>query len=166
MKQFIYITISVLLLAGCKPGIPKDIIQPEEMAEVLRDIHVTDAYIGTVTFIDSMKIKAASYYKGIYKKHGIDSALYVKSLAYYQNDPKALDKVYAMVLADLNASKAAIIKTDSLNSLRLANEVKQKMRKDSVRVADSIYWKTVLLKDTVKRNVNIIQPRLIFKDLR
>ena len=166
MKQFIYIALGLLLAAGCKPGIPKDIIQPEEMAEVLRDIHLTDAYVANLGNTDTGRITAAAYYKGIYKKYGIDSALYNKSLFYYQGDPRALDKVYTFVLTDLNARKSVILKRDSIAGVKLANEVRQKMRRDSTRAADSIYWKSVLLRDTIKRELKVIQPRLIYKDLR
>lgn len=166
MKQFTYVTLLFLLIAGCKPGVPKDVIQPEEMAEVLQDIHLVDAYVGTLANVDSTKVKAASYYKGVYKKYGIDSALYTKSLNYYQEDPRELDKLYTVILADLNASKTAIVKADSIAGAKIANDIRQKMRRDSTRTADSIYWKTVLLRDTATRKKDIIQPRLIYKYLR
>lgn len=166
MKQFIFIVIAFLVITGCKPGVPKDLIQPDEMAEVLHDIHITDAYVGILPDPDSVKIVAASYYKGIYKKYNIDSALYNKSMDYYYKNPKVLDEIYTRVIAVLAADKTAIVKADSIQGVNEANKIRLKAFRDSVRRADSVYWKTLILKDTAHRKVDVIKPRLIYKDLR
>ena len=64
------------------------------MAKVLYDIHMADSYMNMLTRQILLKIIAAAYYKGIYKKFGIDSALYTKSMDYYYTDPKALNDIY------------------------------------------------------------------------
>ncbi|TKC06121.1 DUF4296 domain-containing protein [Pedobacter frigoris] len=166
MKQLIYIVIAFLLITGCKPGVPKDLIQPDEMAKVLHDIHITDAYVGILPDPDSVKIIAASYYKGIYKKYNIDSALYNKSMDYYYKNPKVLDEIYTKVTEVLAADKNAIVKADSIQGANEANKIRLKVFRDSVNRADSVYWKTLILKDTTKRKIDVIKPRLIFKDLR
>jgi len=166
MKQLIYTAVIFLLITGCKPGVPKELIQPEEMANVLHDIHIADAYVGTLANQDSIRIVAASYYRGIYKKHNIDSALYNRSLEYYYKNPKVMDEVYAKVTKDLTADKNSIMKVDSLRSAMELNKMKLKLFRDSAKKADSIYWKSVLLKDTTTRKADIIQKRLIIKDLR
>lgn len=79
---------------ACKPGIPKTIIQPNKMEKVLFDIHVVDGYIGALQRPDTAKMIASSYYKGVYKKFGIDSASYTKSLNYYYQHPDLLNKIY------------------------------------------------------------------------
>lgn len=97
MKRFLSIIIFFILIQGCKSGIPKDIIQPNKMEKVLFDIHVVDGYIGTVINQDTTKIIASSYYNGIYKKYGIDSALFNKSMNYYYTHPVILNDIYANV---------------------------------------------------------------------
>ena len=97
MKRFLSIIIFFILIQGCKSGIPKDIIQPNKMEKVLFDIHVADGYIGTIINQDTTKIIASSYYNGIYKKHGIDSALFNKSMNYYYTHPVILNDIYANV---------------------------------------------------------------------
>lgn len=166
MKQLIFLVITFLFITGCKPGVPKELIQPEEMAKVLREIHIVDAFVGTVSNPDSVKIIAASYYKGIYKKYDIDSALYNKSLQYYYNNPKVMDEVYTQVTSVLTADKNKIVKADSIRGAIEVNKLKLKLFRDSVKLADSVYWKSVLLRDTTKKKLDIIQPRLIIKDLR
>lgn len=86
-----------ILIQGCKSGLPKDIIQPNKMEKVLFDIHVVDGYIGTIINQDTTKIIASSYYNGIYKKHGIDSALFNKSMNYYYSHPVILNDIYTNV---------------------------------------------------------------------
>jgi hypothetical protein len=97
--------ISCMLLFACKPGIPSDIIQPDKMEKVLFDIHVVDGYIVTIVKQDSAKIIASAYYKGIYKKFDIDSALYAKSMNYYYGQPDVLDKMYDKVAKNLEKEK-------------------------------------------------------------
>jgi len=94
MQRFFAIIIICISFFACKPGIPKEIIQPDQMEKVLFDIHVVDGYIGTITKQDTAKIVASSYYNGVYKKFNIDSATYNRSLNYYYNHPDLLNKIY------------------------------------------------------------------------
>lgn len=106
MKRFFVVLSVCLSLYACKPGIPKEIIQPDKMEKVLFDIHVVDGYIGTMASeADSTKKIAAAYYKGIYKKFAIDSALYNQSMNYYYQHPDILKKIYENVSTQLNKEK-------------------------------------------------------------
>lgn len=109
MKRFLPIIILFILLQGCKPGIPKEIIQPTEMEKVLFDIHVVDGYLVTFTNQDTLKIIASSYYKGIYKKFGIDSALFKKSMDYYYSHPIILNQIYT------NVEKIFVLENEKYN---------------------------------------------------
>lgn len=94
MRKFLIIIIFFILIQGCKSGIPKDIIQPDKMEKVLFDIHVVEGYLGTFSNKDTIKIVASSYYNGVYKKFGIDSSIYNKSMNYYYSNPTILDEIY------------------------------------------------------------------------
>ena len=183
MKNFLYIAIVFFLLSGCKPGIPKDLIQPEEMAKILHDIHIADSYLGMTMSPDSVKIKAAGYYKGIYKKYDIDSATYTKSMVYYQKEPKILNDIYLKITGTLTKEKNAILKADSIFSAKEMMKARMKMVRDSTRTADSTFWAdfllkpsarqkamgikdTALLKDTVKKNIDVIKLKMDFKSLK
>lgn len=110
MKKLCCIGLLCIVLAGCKSKIPGDIIQPDKMAAVLYDIHVTDGYIGTIPRQDSAKIVAASYYKGVYRKFGIDSAKYNSSMDYYYAHPDVLGSIYNKVTVSLKKSKDSLDK--------------------------------------------------------
>ncbi|MCY1527711.1 hypothetical protein D9M68_627870 [compost metagenome] len=122
MKRFFAAVIIGILFYACKPGVPEHIIQPDKMEKVLYDIHITDGYIGTITQPDSAKQVAAGYYKGIYKKFAIDSALYNQSLNYYYNHPDALSAIYLNVMKALEKSR---VKNDE--RVELENRRKQKL---------------------------------------
>lgn len=180
MKNFLYIVIVFFFIFGCKPGIPGDIIQPDQMAKVLHDIHLADSYLGMTSRADSVKIKAAEYYKGIYKKYDIDSALYAESMAYYNREPKVMNEIYVKVTAALTKEKNAIVKADSIQNAREVMKMRLKMISDSTRTADSTFWAnfllkpsarlkaegiidTALLKDTVKKKIDVIRLKMDYK---
>ena len=137
MKSFLYLFLTLIFLSSCKPGIPKDIIQPDDMALVLTDIHLVDGYISNVT-PDSAKIIAASYYNGVYKKFNIDSAKFNKSMDYYNVKPAIMDDIYKKVTATLTKQKAFIIKTDSLAAVKRDRDAKKKLKTDSTKRSDSL----------------------------
>jgi len=153
------------------------------MAGVLHDIHIADSYLGMTMRPDSVKIKAAEYYKGIYKKYDIDSAIYVKSMAYYYKEPKILNDIYLKVTGELTKEKNAIVKADSIFNAKEILKVRMKMLRDSTRTADSTFWAnfllkpsarlkaagvkdTALLKDTVKKNIDVIKLKMDYKGLK
>ena len=114
MKIFFAIIAFVLFFSACKPGIPKEIIQPKQMEKGLFDIHIVDGYLSNIPKQDSAKIIAAAYYKGIYKKFNIDSALYNKSLNYYYKNPNELNKIYSNVINNLKKQREKIAKLEDV----------------------------------------------------
>ncbi|WEK17985.1 MAG: DUF4296 domain-containing protein [Candidatus Pedobacter colombiensis] len=180
MRNFLYIVIIFFFSSGCKPGIPKDIIQPDEMAKVLHDIHIADSYLGQLARPDSVKIIAAGYYKSIYKKYDIDSALYARSMNYYYKEPQVLNDIYVKVTGQLKKERDAIVKADSIFNANEMLKIKMKTIRDSTRTADSTFWAdfllkdrtklkgakltdTAKLKDTVKKNIDVIRLKMDYK---
>lgn len=137
MRRLIHLLLAFLIIYGCKPGIPDDIIQPDEMALILNDIHLVDGYISNVT-PDSSIIIASAYYNGVYKKFGIDSAKFQNSISYYHTNPAILDEIYKRVTDSLEKQKRKIIKDDSLSAVRREKKIKQQLKADSVKRADSL----------------------------
>lgn len=111
MTRFLLIFFCAVLALGCKPGIPKDIVQPAEMEKILFDIHVVDGYVSSIPTPDSAKKVSAPIYKGIFKKYGIDSAMHAKSMAYYYSRPDLLSKMYERISNKLNKTREDLIKT-------------------------------------------------------
>jgi len=114
MRRLICGLMAMLALVGCKQKMPPNIIAPDKMKNILYDIHVTDGYISTIAMPDSSKKVAAAYYKGIYKKYGIDSAKYAESMNYYYKHPQDLDKMYKSIAQRLAKQQKAMEKADSI----------------------------------------------------
>jgi hypothetical protein len=100
----------VLVLLGCKQGVPKDIVQPEEMEKILFDIHLLDGYVSSIPTPDSAKKVSAPLYKGIFKKYGIDSAKHAKSMAYYYKHPDLLSAMYENISKKMGKARDAEFK--------------------------------------------------------
>jgi hypothetical protein len=147
MRRLCWAGLLLFLVAGCKPEVPKDILQPEEMAPVLYDMHIADGYISTIPIPDSARKVGASYYKAIYKKYGIDSARYTKSMNYYYDHVDLLSGIYKDVTADLKKSKDSIDKIQS--RILKKEEAARKLKKD---IADRANPKLVLARaDSLKK---------------
>ena len=152
-------------MTGCKPGIPKDLIQPDKMALVLHDIHVFDGYINAITHRDTAKMVAASYYKGIYKKFGIDSALYARSLSYYNRNPRVMTEIYTNVLSRLEKEKKAFMRADSLATAKILKTQKARMKADSLKLKNDSIKKSDSLK-LVKERKKFLRQMDSLKNLR
>ena len=156
MKNLIYLVFVFLLASSCKPGIPGDIIQPDEMALVMHDIHLADAYLQTIYVPDSAKKTASSFYGGIYEKYEIDSALYQKSLDYYLVNPRIMNGIYEKVTEELAKEKKVIARIDSIE---YAKELKIRLKKrkaDSIKLADSLKKKvSVKTRDSLKKVMKV-----------
>lgn len=134
MKRFFAVLLVCLGLYACKPGIPKDIIQPDKMEKVLFDIHVVDGYISTMSpTADSTKKIASAYYKGVYKKFQIDSVLYNKSLNYYYQHADLLKKMYDNVTTQLNKTK-----DKELKALQKAPDTVKPVKTEPKAVKDTV----------------------------
>jgi hypothetical protein len=95
------------LIFACKPGIPKEVIQPAEMEKILHDIHIVDGYVTNIPTADSAKKVSSPLYKGIFKKYGVDSATHAKSMDYYYHRPDLLTKMYDNITARIEKEKVA-----------------------------------------------------------
>jgi hypothetical protein len=110
MTRFLLLFFCAVFAFSCKPGIPKDIVQPAEMEKVLFDIHLVDGYVSSIPRADSAKKVSAPLYKGIFKKYGIDSAMHAKSMAYYYSRPDLLSKMYERISNKISKTRDDLIK--------------------------------------------------------
>lgn len=123
---------------ACKPGIPKNVLQPDEMAKVLFDIHVVDGYLNHQIVPDSTKKLAAQYYRGVYQKYGIDSAGYNRSLDYYYEHPDKMKVIYDTVGARLARERDKQQKALDKSRAKAALQSKSAKQDAAKKIADSI----------------------------
>lgn len=113
MKLFLPIFIFCLLSASCGNGnkvkIPKDVIPPDSMVEVLTDIHMVKAAQQLGMVIDTTDTSKFISFNYVWKKHRITEGQYKKSLDFYTHNPATLDSIYENVLSNLSKQKALLL---------------------------------------------------------
>ena len=133
MKRILAIIIICISFYACKPGIPKNVIQPDKMEKVLYDMHAVDGYITTLQAQDVAKKVASSYYKGVYTKFDIDSATYTKSLDYYFMRPDLLNKMYENISKKFEGER-------KINDKRVDAEVMAERRKELAKNTKALFY--------------------------
>lgn len=104
--KYLYL-LAILLMASCgeNPELriakPADLLNRNQMAEVLADMHVADAGLQLNHYSpDSIKRMNAGYADFILKKHNVSQKQFESSFDYYLSIPMEMDSVY-LVLVDV-----------------------------------------------------------------
>lgn len=90
----------LLLLSSCKPQVPGEYLQPDEMEDILYDYHLASGMIGEDD--DSSAVKKAMYEASVLRKHGVSEARFDASLLYYSRHSDRFHDIYANLQKRLN----------------------------------------------------------------
>lgn len=99
MRNSLYalMTLSFLLaLIGCKPSVPKEIIQPDDMADILYDYHVAQA-LASEEQTGNINFERTKYFLAVLKKHNVTQAEFDSSMVYYYGRLDRLKPIYLEV---------------------------------------------------------------------
>lgn len=110
MKYFVLFAI-ILLFSFCDSAdkVPREIIQPGPMAEILTDIQLAEGALKAQFILgDSGKKLAPYYYEPVYLKHGVTGEQFRTSLSFYLDHPEKIQPVYDQVLENLNKMESGI----------------------------------------------------------
>lgn len=96
VQQMLLTAVGLLLLSACKPTVPKEYIQPNDMEDLLYDYYVAQ---GIPSGPQSKDVEYDRRYMNslILKKHGVTQAEMDSSLKYYYNNMEDLFKIYSNV---------------------------------------------------------------------
>lgn len=112
MKHFpgflIVVSLAVLLMAGCKPGVPKEYIQPDDMEDILYDYHVADGMAYAEGAYDELNFRRKAYRDAALRKHGVTEAEFDSSLVYYYRHTERLHDIYSKLSKRLNNDAIAL----------------------------------------------------------
>jgi hypothetical protein len=100
--QFLLIVVFILLLSACD-GRPKGVLASGKMADVLVEMHKTDAVLAEKGYVFGRYSNKAPYYKFILKKYNITQAQFDSSLVWYTKNPQRFENVYDNVLSQLTS---------------------------------------------------------------
>ena len=65
----------LMMLAACKPKVPRQYLQPQEFEDILYDCHLADAMVNSDA--ESRDYDVALYRQAVFKKYGITEAEFV-----------------------------------------------------------------------------------------
>lgn len=93
-RRLSYVVVSLLVLVACKPQVPAEFIQPDDMEDILYDYHVSQAMARSEMESDYQK---DLYFKAVLKKHNVSEADFDSSLVYYYSHVDRLRDIYGHV---------------------------------------------------------------------
>ncbi|SHL19902.1 DUF4296 domain-containing protein [Xylanibacter ruminicola] len=98
--HIIYVAAAVLLLASCKPQVPSQYIQPDDMENLIYDYHMAQ---GIATQQDGNSEYNRRYtFELVLKEHGVTQAEFDSSLVYYYTRADRFQEIYKHVQDRLN----------------------------------------------------------------
>lgn len=97
MKHSLYVLLSLALLMACAPGVPSDVIQPDDMEDMLYDYHVAQAMAREDRSSNQLDQTRTKYFLAVLKKHGVTEADFDSSLVYYYSHIDYLKNIYSRV---------------------------------------------------------------------
>lgn len=97
VQQLILLTVGVLLLSACRPRVPKEYIQPDEMEDLLYDYYVAQSMPGDPQSKNNTEYDRQYHIDLVLKKYGRTQAELDSSLKYYYINLEDLYEIYGNV---------------------------------------------------------------------
>jgi len=147
----------LLLMNACKP---RDVLSREEMADVLYDIHLTEAALKPSNVQLNKWKKSMSVeqfkdmaYRSVLKKHKLTEKTFYYSVAWYSKHMNYYEKVYRDVLEKLESYQALV-----------SAEIMSEYKSDSTsaknqRDLSKLIWKFAIISDTERVSGCSAKPR-------
>ena len=158
-SQFAVIVSLLLVLASCSNR-PKGVLNQEDMANILTDMHKLDGALverGIMFSNDSTKMK---YYNFVFAKYNISKANFDSSLVWYTKNPQEFNNIYNKVLLNLSLQEKEVKsgKYHFIDSVELA-KVKSEIWKKRTKYA--------LTKDSTRTRLEfeVVDPSLLYGDV-
>lgn len=87
--------LTVLLMASCKPTVPRQYIQPRQMEKILYDYHLAMATAANeYQYSEDIRWLQAQYREKVFAKHGITQQQFDESMVYYYRHADRLNQIY------------------------------------------------------------------------
>lgn len=86
-----------MVCIGCKPSVPGNIIQPDDMEDILYDYYLSREMAQKPSGEGNSSYLRTLYYKSVLKKHGVTEAEFDSSLVYYYGHADDFAKIFSRV---------------------------------------------------------------------
>lgn len=90
----IFIGFIVMSVLSCKPSVPSEYIQPDEMEDILYDYYVSQSLVYHNSEKKTPVYNKNLYYYAVLRKHGVTEAEFDSSLIYYYTYAEQLNVIY------------------------------------------------------------------------
>ena len=90
-----FLILLMMVVAACKPTVPSDIIQPDDMEDLLYDYHMADAMAEQAK--GNYAENVIAYRTAVLKKYGVTQEKFDTSMVYYMRHADQLHKIYEHV---------------------------------------------------------------------
>jgi hypothetical protein len=107
MKHSVTYLFVLMLVLACKPTVPSEYIQPDEMEDILYDYHIAQAMSRTSVGSEA-DLNKQVYLDAVLKKYGISEADFDSSLVYYYSRADRFKEIYSHVSERLNDEAKAL----------------------------------------------------------
>jgi hypothetical protein len=100
----LWIVLAISLVCSCKPSVPGEYIQPNKMADILYDYHLSDAMADANGSKPYVKI---AYREAVLKKYDVTQADFDSSMVYYMRHTERMRDIYEKVADHLTKEATA-----------------------------------------------------------
>ena len=113
--KFTHLVFAILLIVSCSSGKRKTIPR-DDMVDILKEIHITEAIFSVTRIRDSKfgEYDSLDIYDSIVISHGYTPAMYDSTIKYYSYHIEEFEKLYDEVIEELNRLEGEVL--DSIKS--------------------------------------------------
>ena len=92
----LYVILLVLMTVGCKPKVPSELVQPDDLEDILYEYHLAQSMARNEHTLDA-SYNQTKYFLAVLEKHHVSEAVFDSSLVYYYTHAERLKEIYANV---------------------------------------------------------------------
>ena len=90
------LVVSIMLMVGCKPKVPSEYIQPDDLEDILYEYHVAESMARNGNSMDA-DYNQTKYFLAVLEKHNVTEAVFDSSLVFYYSHAERLKNIYSNV---------------------------------------------------------------------
>jgi hypothetical protein len=162
MRKHIILFFSALLfLFACKQDKnAKDILNEDDMARILTEVHLVDGSLAVQAGGDSLYKYGTGRYIYLFKQYHLDTGKFKRSMRYYTTHPDVLIKIYDVVSKNIQTKYDSINKFVTAENAKKLLEQQKALAKAQKLKADSVKKGLVPKKPVVKPIDPALNPAL------
>ena len=107
MRRSLTYLLILMFVVACKPTVPSEYIQPDDMEDILYDYHLALA-MARQKVGDEQDYNRSLYFQSVLKKYNVTEADFDSSLVYYYSHAYRLKEIYSEVNQRLNEEAASL----------------------------------------------------------